>query len=513
MTQTTPPATSKPSNSIEGTLAAVRTRLQGQPLGLMIGGRSVEAADARREETNDPSSGAPFATVPVAGTRDVEEVVEAARRGQRTWHSMGLPARRVALRRLGERIAEHIDELAMLDALDSGNPFEGMKNDIARSLHQFTTWPGVASMIGGSTVPIAADDLHFTEQVPYGVVVRITAYNHPAYFAIKAMLPPLTAGNAVVLKPADQTPLSSLRIGELAAEVLPPGVVSVLTGGGEVGDLLVRHPAVKRIGFTGSVATGRKIQQRAAEVGVKQVSLELGGKNAIVVLPDAPLSLAADAVIRGMNLDTCQGQSCGSTSRVFAHRAIRRDLVEAVGARLDRFEPAPAYLAGSAMGPLITRQHADRVLGHVRDAKSDGARLVSGEAPLDHLPPGYYVRPALFDSVDQSMRIAQEEIFGPVISVLEWHDVEDMLAQVNSVDYGLTGSVWTGDLKMALRIVRGIDSGYVWVNDVSTHYWGLPFGGTKQSGIGREECVEELLSYSESKAVSIRTPWTSLDLG
>lgn len=497
-------------NASTGTISQraddVRARVATDPFSLLIGGKLVPAQDGRRMPVSDPSTGKELTTVPLAGAADVAAAVEAAAAAQPAWHRLGLPGRKPYLQELGRIIAAATDELAMLDSINGGNPFAEMVKDVRRSVRQFSDWVAVAEMYGGKTVPIDPANLHFTEYIPYGVVARIVAFNHPAYFAIKALIPPLVMGNAVVLKAADQAPLPALRIGELFRDVLPPGVLNIVSGDGTTGDTLVRHPLVKRIGFTGSVPTAQRIQASAAEVGVKHVSLELGGKNAMIVFPDAPIEEVARAALRGMGLGVCQGQSCGSTSRVFAHRSIRAELVEAIAAELASVVVGPAYAESTTMGPLVSAPQRDKVTGYVTGAVREGARLVSGGSdPIPGLPPGYYVAPTLFDGVEHSMRVAREEIFGPVISVLEWTDHDAMIEQVNAVDYGLTASVWTDDLHQALHTARAADVGYVWVNEVSAHYWGMPFGGTKASGLGREETQDELASYAETKAINVIT--------
>ena len=478
--------------------------LVADPPPLLVGGEPVAGLAAA--QTLDPSTGTPLTTFPVADESTVDAAVRAAVAAQPAWHALGVPGRRELLAALGEAVRAQRHQLAMLDAMDGGNPYPAMLADIERCLHQFVTWPAVAGMTGGDTVPIDPRDLHFTEHQPYGVVARIVAYNHPAYFAIKAMLPPLVMGNTVVLKPADQTPLSALRLAEIARDILPPGVFTVVSGGAATGSALVRHPAVRRIGFTGSVSTGLAIQRAAAESSVKHVSLELGGKNAMIVFPDAPVEAVAAAVVAGMNLDSCGGQSCGSTSRVFVHERIHDEVVEAVAARLARVVPGVAYAEGTVMGPLVSAAHRDRVAGYVEAGEREGARRVVG-GEVTGLPPGFYHAPVLFDRVEQSMRIANEEIFGPVIAMLRWSDLDTALAQANAVPYGLTGAIWTNDLAQAMYATRALHTGYVWVNDVSRHYWGMPFGGVKDSGLGREECVDELRSYTEVKAVNLRTRW------
>jgi acyl-CoA reductase-like NAD-dependent aldehyde dehydrogenase len=305
------------------------------------------------------------------------------------------------------------------------------------------------------------------------------------------------------MKPAPQTPLSCLALGELFAQAFPPGVMNIVTGGAAAGDALVRHPLVKRIAFTGSVRTGLAIQRSAAESGhVKNVSLELGGKNAMIVFPDVDVATAVEAAVFGMNLSVCQGQSCGSNSRIFVHERLHDDFVEALAARLDEFRVTLAYSEDADMGPLVSAAQLERVAGYVDSGQAEGARLVTGGGHPQEAPGGgYFIRPTLFDGVEQTMSLAKEEIFGPVISVLRWSDYEQVVAEANAVEFGLTASIWTNDLTLAHKTAELLEAGYVWINDSTIHYVGTPFGGVKNSGVGREESEEELLSYLEQKVV------------
>jgi acyl-CoA reductase-like NAD-dependent aldehyde dehydrogenase len=282
--------------------------------------------------------------------------------------------------------------------------------------------------------------------------------------------------------------------------------MNIVTGGAEPGDRLVTHHDVKRLAFTGSVNTGLTIQRRAAESGrVKHVTLELGGKNAMVVFPDIDVDVAVEAALFGMNFNVCQGQSCGSNSRVLVHRRIYDDFVAKAGEALRRTRVGVAYDEGTDMGPLVSRAHYDRVAGFVESGVADGATLVAGGNRPDGVPAGgFFLEPTLFADVRPDMAIGHEEIFGPVMSVLPWDDYEDMIALANGVDLGLTASVWTHDLDVAHATAARMDAGYVWINDSTRHYFGTPFGGTKNSGIGREESVEELRSYLETKVVHTR---------
>jgi acyl-CoA reductase-like NAD-dependent aldehyde dehydrogenase len=473
---------------------------------MLIGGELVDAEREAVEETVDPSTGETLAAVPQASATDVRRAIAAAEAAQPAWAALSVRERSACFDRFGALLVEHMETLAALDAVDSGNPLNAMRTDVRLSLDYVNGWPPLAEAMHETLIPASPGNLHYTSSIPYGVVGRITAFNHPLMFAATRPLPSLITGNTVVMKPAPQTSLSTLFLGELFNEAFPAGVVNVVSGGADPGDALVTHPSVKRIAFTGSVPTGLLIQRRAAESGtVKHVSLELGGKNAMVVFPDIDVDVAVEAALFGMNFNVCQGQSCGSNSRVLVHRRIYDDFVAKAGEALRRTRVGVAYDEGTDMGPLVSRAHYDRVAGFVESGVADGATLVAGGNRPDGVPAGgFFLEPTLFADVRPDMAIGHEEIFGPVMSVLPWDDYEDMIALANGVDLGLTASVWTHDLDVAHATAARMDAGYVWINDSTRHYFGTPFGGTKNSGIGREESVEELRSYLETKVVHTR---------
>ncbi len=349
--------------------------------------------------------------------------------------------------------------------------------------------------------------LHYTTHRPFGVVARIVAFNHPLYFALTGILPALLAGNTVVLKPAEQAPLSALALGDVLQEALPAGVVNIVTGDRRAGEALVTHPGVSRIAFTGSTATGLQIQRAAAVGRVRTVSLELGGKNPMIVYPDVDLDAVVDGAVKGMSFRGTQGQSCGSTSRVFVHRAIYDRFVEALAARLDGLRVGVAYGEGTDVGPLVSQREQDRVREFIAAGAAEGATLVTGspDAPADTPSGGFYVGPTLFSDVSMDMRIAREEIFGPVVCVIPWDDEAKLLTEANALTYGLTASVWTDSLQTALPVINALQAGYVWVNDAGTHHWGTPFGGFGDSGVGREESLGELQSYMQLQSVHLGT--------
>jgi betaine-aldehyde dehydrogenase len=316
---------------------------------------------------------------------------------------------------------------------------------------------------------------------------------------------PLIAGNTVILKPAEQTPLSALRVAELFADLFPAGVLNVIPGRRATGAALAAHPIVRKVAVIGSVATGKAVMRSGADT-IKHLTLELGGKNALIAYPDSdPKKVAAGAVF-GMNLKWTAGQSCGSTSRVFLHSKIYDETLGLIAAEMRALKLGIPTDDDCEVGCMSSREHYEKVLGYIEVGKTEGARLVCGGRHPDDpkFKNGTFIEPTLFADVLPSMRIAREEIFGPVLSVLRWDDEEAMLADVNSVDYGLTASLWTRDLATAHRTASRVEAGYVWVNGSSSHFLGVPFGGYKQSGIGREECLDELLSYTQIKNVNVK---------
>jgi 2-formylbenzoate dehydrogenase len=314
---------------------------------------------------------------------------------------------------------------------------------------------------------------------------------------------PLVAGNTVILKPAEATPLSALHLGRLVKDHFPPGVVQILVGEGPtVPRALVRHPAIRRIGFTGSVPTGQSVLQDAAAVNIKRISLELGGKNALIAYPDADPAEVAAGAVKGMNF-TWSGQSCGSTSRLVVHEAIADDVIEGIVGYLAEHRIGSPLDPAMHQGPLVSEAQYRKVLDMIDKAVRDGAKIVTGGSRPAHLSVGYYISPTVLDHVDPEWDVAQSEIFGPVLSVIRWGDQDDPVAIANSVEYGLAASVYTNDVRRAHRVAQSLEAGYVWINTTSSHFTGMPFGGFKNSGLGREECLDELLSYTQEKSIHV----------
>lgn len=474
-------------------------RLNGS---MLIDGELRDSVSRTKLSTVNPATGMLLAEVPRATDEDVNRATQAAARAAPEWSSLTPWERASYLRELAAAISDRAEEYALLDTLDSGNPLRAMREDVRRTVRSLEFYASLAGSLSGDTIPASRDHLHYTVRVPFGVVARIVPYNHPFLFAATRLAAPLLAGNTVIMKPAPQTPLSALRLGEILQDVFPPGVVGVVTGGAPTGEALVRHPAVRHIGVIGSLRTGLAVQAAAAASGhVKEINFELGGKNALVLFPDVDLETAADAVVRGMNLERCQGQSCGSTSRVFVHDDIRVEVVERVVERFERMRLGDPVRDDTDMGPLISGEHLERVISFVRTAQREGARLVTGGEPLEG--DGYFMPPTAFDDVVPDSTLDQEEVFGPVVAFVGWNDYETMIAAANGTQYGLTASIWTSDLRLAHLTATRLVAGYVWVNTVEHRWPGVPWGGLRDSGLGREYSAEEILAYTQTKAVNV----------
>lgn len=458
----------------------------------------------RRYAVEDPSTGGHLADVPDCGAEEVDQLVTAAARAQKAWGALTPRERAARLRELVVLLREHREELALLDAVDGGFPLPMMRVDVDAGLELAEIFADMALNLGGRTIPVS-ENLHYTTQQPYGVVARIGAFNHPFLFGIAKVAAPLVAGNAVILKAPDQTPLSSLRLAELAAQVLPENLLLTVSGqGAQAGSALVRHKLIRRIGFIGSSATGRIIQRDAAAEGVKNVTLELGGKNAQIVMPDADLEKAAQAAVQGMNFTWTAGQSCGSTSRLLLHESVAANVTDRVAEIVRGIRVGHPLDDQTQMGPLISEAQYRKTLEAIQSGTESGARIVAGGGRPAHLgDDGWYVEPTVLADVDPDSAVAQHEIFGPVLSIITFSNEEEALRIANSVEYGLTASIWTNDVTRAHRMAAQVEAGYVLINGASRHYWGLPFGGVKSSGVGREESLDELVSYTETKTTTV----------
>lgn len=472
---------------------------------MIIGGARTAAAEGSTFDVFDPSTGEVVTQVPRGGVAEVDAAVAAARAAfdERAWSGLRPGKRAEILFKVGELIKRNIPELAQLEALDSGKPVKVAQGEMWMAGEVFRYYSGWPTKIFGETNP--SDDSHFiyTRREPVGVCGGIIPWNFPLVMAAWKVAPALAFGNTIVLKPAEQTPLTALRLAELCQEAgVPDGVVNVVTGfGEEAGQALARHADVDKVAFTGSTEVGRKILH-ASEGNLKRVTLELGGKSPNIVFPDADLARAAKGSMLGVFHNS--GQVCTAGTRILVDSSIHDDFVEALVATTDSLKLGPALEEDTAMGPVVSREQLERVTGYIDVGRTEGAELVAGGERAEELGGGYFVRPTIFDGVRNDMRIAQEEIFGPVASVIEVDDVDHAIEVANQTIYGLAASIWTTNLSTAHRVAAGIKAGTVWVNTANQFDPSVSFGGMKQSGFGRELGLHSMEAYTELKTVWMR---------
>lgn len=471
---------------------------------LFIGGEWVDASERSTFATHNPATGAVITEVAEARSADIDAAVGAARRAfeDASWRRMDAADRGTLLWRIADAIEARSDKLLRLEVIDNGKPIREAKFDLRQAIDAFRYYAGWTTKLEGQTIPVRGDVLNYTLREPVGVVASIIPWNFPLEMAAWKIAPALACGNTVVLKPAEQTPLTALELAAIAAEVgLPAGVLNVVPGFGETaGAALVTHPDVDKIAFTGSTAVGRTIMREAAAT-LKRVSLELGGKSPNIVLADADLEAAARGAFSAVFYNA--GQTCTAGSRLLVHESIKDELVEKLVSRARTLQPSEPLDPKRRMGPLISEEQLSRVLAYVERGRSDGAELLVGgeRLPYQGVTQGYWIAPAVFDQVAPDAAIAQEEIFGPVLAVLPFSDEEEAVALANRTMYGLAAAVWTRDVKKAHRIAREIQAGTVWINTYHPLDAASPFGGYKQSGYGRELGAYALDLYTQIKSV------------
>jgi aldehyde dehydrogenase (NAD+) len=469
----------------------------------LIGGEWTPAAEGRTFETLDPATGDVLAEVAHGGAEDVDRAVGAARGAleQGAWASAPAAERGRCLERLAGLVEEHADELAELESLDNGKPVKLAKlvdvGETVAHLRYFAGWP---TKLEGEVIPVASPNtLCYTRLEPVGVCGLIVPWNFPMLIACWKIAPALAAGCTVVLKPAEQTPLSALRLGELALEAgVPEGVLNVVTGDGETGGALVDHPGVNKIAFTGSTAVGREIGAKAGRA-LKRVTLELGGKSPNIILPDADLKAAVKGSFMAIYFNA--GQSCNAGSRLFVHKDQFDDVVSALAEQAQKMKLGPGLDRQTQMGPLVSAEQRERVTGYIETGRSEGAELVTGGRTPEGNGQGYFVEPTLLTATSDDLRISREEIFGPVLVALPYDSLEEVAARANDTDYGLVAGVWTSSLSNAHRLAALLKAGSVYINRWGQSDPGAPFGGYKASGVGREHGRTGLDAYLETKTV------------
>ncbi|MEO5707874.1 MAG: aldehyde dehydrogenase family protein [Alteraurantiacibacter sp.] len=486
--------------------ARLEQALSRQPTGLLIDGKSVPAQSGKTFATINPATGREICQVAEGGVADVDLAVQAARRALNNpqWRDMSAVDRSLVLNKLADLIERDAEELAVLECLDNGKPALLTRGvEIEGSIRTFRYFAGWPTKFGGETLPVSprsgAKILNYTTREPVGVCGLIVPWNYPMSMAAWKVAPALAAGCTVILKPAEQTPLTALRLAELALEAgVPPGVFNVITGFGEAGAALVDHPGVDKVAFTGSTEVGKAIV-RGSVGNLKKVSLELGGKSPQIVLPDADLDAAAASIASGIFFN--QGQTCTAGSRLYAHQSIHDDLLARIVDHADRLTIGNGLDPAVNFGPLVSQEQWDRVSSYVDIGAAEGAQIMTGGArPAGH-GDGFFFAPTIMANAGRDMRIVREEIFGPVLSALSWSDPEDLVSQANDSDFGLSAGIWTNDIKQGHRLAAAVKAGTVWINCFNLVDNATPFGGFKQSGWGREHGRQAMELYSEIKSV------------
>jgi aldehyde dehydrogenase (NAD+) len=493
---------------MESNTLAISKRLADFLVGtkkMFINGEWVESASGQTFDTLNPATGEVLATLYEAGPEDVDRAVNAARAAfdEGPWSKISAAARSRLIYKLADLMEAHSEELAQLDSLDNGKPIRETANaDVPLAIEHFRYFAGWATKIMGQTIPVAGKFFNYTRHEPVGVVGQIIPWNFPLLMAAWKLGAALATGCTVVLKPAEQTPLSALYLAQLAEEAgFPKGVLNVIPGYGETaGAPLVQHPKVNKIAFTGSTAVGKSIMAEASNT-LKRVTLELGGKSPNIILPDADMSRAIPGALSGIMFN--QGQVCCAGSRLFVQKKAFDNVVADLVTHSKSIKQGEGLNPETQMGPLVSKEQQDRVVGYINQGKAEGAELLTGGTFSER---GYFVEPTIFADVNDDMTITKEEIFGPVVVAMPFEDLDEVISRANNSEYGLAAGLWTENVKQAHYVANQLKAGTVWVNCYNAFDAASPFGGYKSSGIGREMGSYAINNYTEVKSV-----WINLD--
>ncbi len=474
-----------------------------KPGKLFIDGKWVDSVSGKTFDTINPATEEVITSIAEGDSADIDLAVTAARKAfeDGPWRKTDARDRGRILLEIANLIEKNKDELALLETLDNGKPISETTNaDLPLVIDCILYYAGWADKIHGETIPVRGEFFNYTLREPVGVVGQIIPWNFPLLMAAWKIAPALACGNTVVLKPAEQTPLTALRLGEICQEAgLPDGVLNIVPGyGPTAGAALAEHMDVDKIAFTGEYTTGRIIMQ-AASKNLKRVSLELGGKSPNIVFADSDIDSAVAGAMTGIFFN--QGEVCCAGSRLFLEKSIHDEFVDKLSSRASSLSVGNPEDAGTQMGAQVSKEQFDKILGYIDSGKQEGAKLVTGGERCGER--GYFIKPTIFDAVDNNMKIAREEIFGPVVSAITFDDVTDMVRQSNLSIYGLAAAVWTRDIKTAHRLARDLEAGTIWINTYNTFDAASPFGGFKQSGFGRELGIHALELYTQVKSVWI----------
>lgn len=470
-----------------------------------LNGRYVSAcANAEIGHSTNPATGETLAQIQLSDVDEANAAVRYAQAGQKHWASKTAVERSRILQRAVALLRERNDELAHLETLDTGKPIsETASVDIHTGADVIEYYAGLAVAIEGRQIPLRESSFVYTRQEPLGVIAAIGAWNYPMQIAMWKAAPALAAGNAVVFKPSELTPLTALKLAEIFTEAgLPDGVFNVVLGDARVGQQLCTHPDIDKVSFTGSVPTGKHVMAQAAQSSLKDVTMELGGKSPLIVFADADIELAADIAMMANFYSS--GQVCTNGTRVFVHQSIKAAFERAISARVARIRMGDPLDPNTNFGPVIGFAHRDKVLEYIHSGIQEGARLLCGGETLDpSWRSGAYVAPTVFTDCHDDMRIVREEIFGPVMSILGFESEDEVIARANATEYGLAAGVVTPDLKRAHRVIAQLQAGICWINTWGESPAPMPVGGYKQSGIGRENGMQTLLHYTQTKAIQV----------
>jgi aldehyde dehydrogenase (NAD+) len=476
---------------------------------LLINNEWRPSSSGKTMEVVNPATEEVIASVASAGAADVDAAVAAARAALHgPWGKMSARERGRLVSRLADRLMERADEVARLETIHNGKPIgESRQIEIPAAAECFEYFAGWADKVMGETIPVKGNHLTYTLREPIGVVAAIVPWNFPLLLAAWKVAPALACGNTVILKPASQTPLTALALGEIAIEIgLPPGVLNVITGAGSsVGQALVEHQGIDKVAFTGDTTTGKTIMRGAAET-LKTITLELGGKSPNIVLADADL----DAALRGVAIGIFygKGEVCAAGSRLLVDRTIKDEFIDKLSARTKKMVPGDPMDPKTRFGSVSSKRQLETVLRYIESGKREGATLVAGGERADiGTGKGYFVQPTVFADVRPEMTISREEIFGPVLAAIEFADLDEAIAKANDTPYGLAAGVWTRDIKKAHYVARKLQAGTVWINTYNVYDTAAPFGGYKQSGFGREMSAHALQHYTQVKSV-----WVDLSM-
>lgn len=472
---------------------------------LYIQGQLVEGQGTDTFDTVNPATGAVTAQIRQASQADVDEAVASSQAGQKIWAAMSGMERSRIMRRAVDLLRERNDELALIETLDTGKPLsETREVDIVTGADQLEYYAGLAPAIEGEQIPLNEQAFVYTRREPLGVIGAIGAWNYPLQIACWKAAPALAAGNAVVFKPSEVTPLTALKLAEILTEAgLPDGVFNVVQGDARVGQMLTSHPGIAKISFTGEAGTGKRVMSDAAASSLKDVTMELGGKSPLIIFEDADLEQAVSAALMANFYST--GQICTNGTRVFVHESLKAEFEARVVERVNKMRMGDPQDMNVNVGPLVSFEHMEKVLTYLRLGVEEGARLLVGgeRESAGVLAQGAYVQPTVFTDCQDDMRIVKEEIFGPVMSILSFRDEAEVITRANATDYGLAAAVFSRDIKRAHRVIHQLEAGICWLNNYNLSPAEMPVGGYKHSGIGRENGTESLHHYTQTKSIYV----------